>query len=113
MIKVKITRLSDTSIRIERFENGIPVRKKTCPAQFYATENENSDTLTIKTDKENGFFIITAPQQLEITNGSTVTVPASVEEAVTLLNAFIGNFSAAGGSALTTLKEVEEALTWN
>jgi hypothetical protein len=109
MIKVKITKLSDTSIRIERFENGIRVRRKTCPAQFYATENENSDTLTIKTDRESGFFIIAAPQQLEI-NGA---IPASVEEAVTLLNAFIGNFSAAGGSALTTLKEMEDALTWN
>jgi hypothetical protein len=101
MIKVKITKLSDTSIRIERFENGIRVYKKACPAQFYATENENSGTLTIKKNRESGFFIIVAPQEIEINNGNTINFPNSVEKAVISLNSFIGNFSRAGGTATT------------
>jgi hypothetical protein len=116
MIKVKIKKLSDTSIRMER-PSHVPGRAPVIqhfPAQFKAIdENEASNTVTVKTDKSPFTTITVLFDEIEITDGTTVTVPASVEEAVTLLNAFIGNFSAAGGSALTTLKEMEDALTWN
>jgi hypothetical protein len=109
MIKAKITKLDDVSIRIEqRFDNGTSSNK--ChAAQFCATGNESLNTVTVSTDKTSFCSITAAPAELEI-NGH---VPASVEEAVTLLNAFIGNFNMAGGSALTTLQEMETALTWD
>jgi methyl-accepting chemotaxis protein len=107
MIKVKITKLSDTSLRIER-PSHIPGRAPLIqyfPARFGAT-SEETDEITVNTDKMPFTSITVLFNEIEI-NG---TVPASVEDAITQLNSFIGNFNAAGGTALTTLQEMEESL---
>ncbi|MDR1153540.1 MAG: hypothetical protein LBL04_02420 [Bacteroidales bacterium] len=113
MIKLKIKKLSDTSIRIEQ-PSHIPGRApliRHFPTQFKAIdENEASNRVTVKTDESPFTAITVLFNEIEITNGGTVTVPASVEEAVTLLNSFIGGFNTAGGTALTTLQEMEERL---
>jgi hypothetical protein len=105
MIKLKIKKLSDTSIRIEQ-PSHIPGRAPLIqhfPTQFKAIdENESSNRVTVKTDESPFTAITVLFDEIEITNGSTVTIPTSVGEAVTLLNAFIGNFSGGGTSSTTT-----------
>jgi prefoldin subunit 5 len=113
MIKLKIKKLSDTSIRMEQ-PSKIPGRAPVVqhfPRQFKAIdENEASNRVTVKTDESPFTCITVFFNEIEINDGSTVTVPASVEEAVTLLNSFIGNFNTAGGTAETTLEEMQESL---
>ncbi|MDR1336034.1 MAG: hypothetical protein LBK22_04305, partial [Tannerella sp.] len=90
MIKAKITELPGKSVRIERiFDNGVPSNR--ChPAHFHATEGDAGRVTVDRTDKGPFTAFTLLPEEMEI-NGA---VPASVEEAVTSLNAFIGNFKA-------------------
>jgi hypothetical protein len=101
MAKVKITKLSGKTIRIERASH-IPGRDpiiQDFAAQFHATGNENLNTVTVNTDKTPFCSITAAPSEFEI-NGE---VPASVEEATALLNGFIGNFENGGSVSDETL----------
>jgi hypothetical protein len=89
MVTIKITKLSDNTIRIERISGNATPAVQDYAAQFYATGDEGLNLITINTSKRPFTAISLAYDEIEI-NG---TVPASVEEAVISLNEFIGNFN--------------------
>jgi hypothetical protein len=98
MIKVKITELPGKSVRIERiFDNGEPSIHG-YPAEFKAGSNNIENIVTVSRTGSPFTAITVKPEEMEI-NGE---VPATAEEAVTSLNAFIGNFKAGGASPSTT-----------
>jgi hypothetical protein len=84
--QIKITALSEMTIRIERiFDNGTSTVQYH-PTLFYAIGEENLNRITISTDSKPFTAISVSPEEIEI-NGARV---ATVEEAVKRLNAFIG-----------------------
>jgi hypothetical protein len=96
-MRVKITKLSETSIRIEQLlENGTSITK-VHESDFYASWSDSSGLVTITKPLKPFIGISIHYSELEI-NGET---PASAEQAVVSLNDFIGNFNH-GGSVINS-----------
>jgi hypothetical protein len=93
-----ITKLDELNIRIEQTSSaGKTLSKKGYAAHFRARYNALLNTVTISTDREPFTPLTVRPQDLRINGITTFTA----EDAACRLNAFIGNFSRAGGTAPT------------
>ncbi|MDR2085763.1 MAG: hypothetical protein LBP72_01155, partial [Dysgonamonadaceae bacterium] len=101
-MQVKVTQLDEKNINIERIFNDGRIVSNDYPAQFYSVSDRGN--VVIMTDHRPFSSVVVAPADLEI-NGEPA--PASVQEAVMLLNSFIGNFNPAVGAASPTLLAFE------
>jgi hypothetical protein len=96
-MQIKVTKLSDRTIQVERlFDNGMHTLNE-YPAQFRATGAEREDLVTLK--EIDGTIAFSANYSDFEINGE---VYASRQEAVIALNDFVGNFSSGGSSPSTT-----------
>jgi hypothetical protein len=114
MVKLKITQLSNKSIALEfpsSTQGSDPVIQY-FPAQLYADASGKPGEVTIYKDEMP--YVAFAFNEIEVNEH----VPASVGEAVILLNEFIGNFNRAGGTASINLdakadKILTPHINWN
>jgi hypothetical protein len=97
-MQIKITKLSEETIRIERIADDGTSDIREYPANFRAYGEEKENLVSVK-EREGPFTAFSVHySELEI-NGE---IPPSREEAVIALNDFIGNFKFGGASPLTT-----------
>jgi hypothetical protein len=95
METVKINKLSEKTFQVERYENGILKSRMDYPPLFYAVSNEEVNLIYIRSNKIPFVSISVTPENLEIEG----EVQTNVQEAVALLNSFIGNFKSGGGAS--------------
>ena len=105
-MNAKITKLTGKSVRVERIRDDGETTSRVYDADFYATGDERTNVVSLHRLEKPFTTVSLAPSDLEI-NGE---VPASVEEAVTALNEFVGNFRGGGISAEDVGKALEDVL---
>jgi hypothetical protein len=97
MIKVKISELPGKSVKIERLENG-KWKTDIYEADFYARFGSTPELVSVNMEDKPFVAISVRAEEIKV-NGEVLP---SAEEAVSALNAFIGNFRAGGSSPSTT-----------
>jgi hypothetical protein len=95
MDTVNIIKLSEKTIQIEWYKDGVLKSKNNYPPLLYAVANEEASRIYIRSYKIPFVNISVTPENLGI-NGEIQT---NVQEAVILLNEFIGNFKSGGGAS--------------